>query len=98
VRVRYTRRAAADLEAIYDYIDERSPSAARAVKRFIKTRIEMLADYPFAAPAAGESDTRELSMSRYPYKVYYRVERGEVAIVHIRDARRRPWKGDADDD
>ena len=33
----------------------------------------------------------ELSIIRYPYKVYYRVEADEVQIVHIRHtSRERP--------
>ncbi len=94
MRVRYTPRAAADLEAIYEYIDQRSPAAALAVKRFIKEKIDSLGDFPFAAPTSGELDVFELSMVRYPYKVFYRVEGGVVSIVHIRDARRQPWEGD----
>jgi hypothetical protein len=37
---------------------------------------------------------RELSVPRQPYKVYYRIERGEIWLVHIRDTRRKPWQGD----
>lgn len=32
MRVRYTRRAFADREAIFDYLDQRDPRAARNVK------------------------------------------------------------------
>jgi len=37
-----------------------------------------------------------LWLGRYPYIVYYRVGRDEVAIVHIRHAARRPWEGEED--
>ncbi|WP_371126073.1 type II toxin-antitoxin system RelE/ParE family toxin, partial [Bradyrhizobium sp.] len=36
VRVRYTPRSRRDLEAIYNYIHEQSPGAARSVKRAIQ--------------------------------------------------------------
>jgi hypothetical protein len=36
---------------------------------------------------------RGLTVLRYPYKAYYRVEGDEVLILHVRDARRAPWKG-----
>ena len=39
MRIRYTPRAFADREAIYDYLDKRSPRAAREVKAFIKRRV-----------------------------------------------------------
>jgi hypothetical protein len=34
---------------------------------------------------------RELVVPRYPYKIYCRIEGGEIWVLHIRDARRRPW-------
>ena len=94
MRVRYTPRAAADLERIFDYIDERAPAAAPAVKAYIKSKIDALTQFPFAAPKSKELGVFELSMVRYPYKVYYRIDAEVVSILHIRDARRRPWKGD----
>jgi plasmid stabilization system protein ParE len=35
MRVRYTPRAFADREAIFEYLDERNPRAAREVKAYI---------------------------------------------------------------
>jgi plasmid stabilization system protein ParE len=43
MKVRYTPRSRRDLEAIYAYIDEQSPGAARAVKRAIQHAVEILA-------------------------------------------------------
>ena len=93
MKVRYTLRAQRDLDAIFDYLDQRSPAGARAVKQMIERRIESLADFPFMAPETEESGTRELTIFRYPYKVYYEVEGEEVWIVHIRHTSRRPWQG-----
>ncbi|HEX2724767.1 MAG TPA: hypothetical protein VHN20_02990 [Beijerinckiaceae bacterium] len=45
MRIRYSRRAQADLDAIFSYLNERSPDG------------------------------------------------GEIVILHVRDARRAPWKG-----
>jgi hypothetical protein len=38
----------------------------------------------------------ELIVPHLPYKRYYRLEHEEVWILHIRDARRRPWEGEGD--
>ncbi len=51
----------------------------------------MLADFPELAPLTDIPEVREMTIVRYPYKVYYTVLEGEVWILHIRDARRRPW-------
>jgi len=38
MRIRYTPRAFADREAIFDYIEERSPKGALAIKQAIEIR------------------------------------------------------------
>jgi len=91
MKVRYTPRAREDLEAIYRYLDQRSPAGAQSVKTTIERRIRRLADFPFIAPMTEEGGVDELSIIRYPYKVYCCVERDEERIVHVRhSSRRRP--------
>jgi len=94
MRVRYTLQARNDLDSIYTYLDQRAPAAARSVKELIERRIASLADFPLMAPATDEPGTRELTVVRYSYKVYYEVVGGEVRITHIRDARRQPCIGE----
>jgi plasmid stabilization system protein ParE len=59
----------------------------------IERRIGLLSGYPLLAPETVEPGIRELVVIRYPYKVYYRIDDHRVVIMHIRDARRRPWRG-----
>jgi plasmid stabilization system protein ParE len=94
MRVRYTTRAQRDLSEIYAYLDQRSPVAAQSVKNSIERRIAWLAEFPLMAPATDESGIYELTIIRYPYKIYYEVVGDEVWILHLRDARRRPWGRD----
>ncbi len=92
MRVRHTRRSYADVLAIFNYLDERSPQGARNVKRALKKAIELIGEYPHVGRRSGEQDTRVLQVGRYPYLVYWSVERDEILIVHIRHAARAPWK------
>ena len=94
MRVRYSPRAFADREAIFAYIEERSPQGARNVKRAIINAVRLLGSHPYMAPPTDVPGVRELSVPRRPYKVYYRIERSEIWIVHIRDARRKPGQGE----
>jgi addiction module RelE/StbE family toxin len=90
MRVRYTPRAFADREAIYDYLEKRSPQGARNVQRAIAHAIKSLTIHPRLGQRTEVEGVYELIVPRRPYKVYYRVEREEVWIIHIRDARRQP--------
>ena len=93
MKVRYTPRARSDLQSILQYIDERSPLGARNVKRATRKTIELIGEYPEGGRRAGEQEIRVLPAGRYPYPIYWSVEAGEACIVHIRHARRRPWRG-----
>jgi plasmid stabilization system protein ParE len=93
MKVRYTLRARADLDAIYTDLDQRNPTAAQAVKDVIERRIRQLGRFPLMA-LTDEVAVLELSIVRYPYKVYYELSRDEeVWILHIRDTRRTRWEG-----
>jgi toxin ParE1/3/4 len=96
MKVRYTPRAFADREAIFDYLEQRSPQGALNVKRAIGNSILRLEHFPYSAPATDEPGVRELIIPGRPYKVYYRVVRDEVWILHIRHTARRPWMGSGD--
>ena len=73
MRVRYTAEAFADREDIFAYLDERNPSVARAVKGYIERSLSRIASFPLSAPLTEIADVRELTLVRYPYKIYYRV-------------------------
>ena len=96
MRVRYSPRAFVDRETIYDYLEKRSPQGARNVKIAIVHAIRGLAFYPRLGRLTDMSGVYELIVPRLPYKIYYRFEREEVWILHIRDARRRSWEGQGD--
>ena len=89
MRIRYTRRARADLAEIRSYLAQRNPRAANAVIASIRSRIAWLADFPLMARQTDEPGVRALSIVRYPYRVYYELAGDEVRILHVRHTRRR---------
>jgi plasmid stabilization system protein ParE len=96
MRVRYTPRAFADREAIFDYLDQRDPQAARKVKQFITDKIASLSYSPRRARFVKDLGVHAAWLGRYPYIVYYRVSGEVVSIIHIRHGSRRPWAGGSD--
>ena len=89
MRVRYSKRAVADLIAIADYIREHNPRAAQAVERRIRASIDRLETFSFIGRPTNDPSMRLLPIVRYPYVVFYEVLEGEVVIHHIRHGRRR---------
>jgi len=51
MKVRYTPRARADVEAIFSYLDSRNPTAAVRVKREIERSVAALALSPYLGVA-----------------------------------------------
>ena len=96
MRVRYTPRAFADREAIFDYLNQFDPQAVRRVKGFIKEKIASLSHSPRRARLVKELGVHALWLGRYPYIIFYRVSENEVSVIHIRHGARRPWTGSDD--
>ena len=92
MKVWFSRQALDDLEAISAYYRTISPHLANAIVFQIERRIGQLSKYPLIAPETDEPGIRELIVLRYPYKVYYRIDDRGLEIIHVRDARRRPWR------
>jgi plasmid stabilization system protein ParE len=90
MKVRYTLRARADLEAIYEYLEKQQHTAAQRLKSAIERQIGWLIHFPYMAPTTDEAGVRELTLARHPCKIYYEVAGEEVRVLHIRHARRRP--------
>ena len=94
--IRITPRAAADLQAIFDYITQNSPQGAAGMIRTILDAIDSLNLLPrrYDVPRTGYVRGRQVrSMPVPPYLVRYRIdERNKVVhILRVRHgARRRP--------
>jgi plasmid stabilization system protein ParE len=97
MRVRYTPRARGDLRDILTYLDEHSPHGARNVKRAINKAVTLIGQHPKIGRFSNVEETRVFPVGRYPYLIYWSIEAGDVWIVHIRHARRRPWADELSD-
>jgi toxin ParE1/3/4 len=93
MRVRYTPAAFAEREAIFEYLNERSPQAAREVVGLIARRIGELSEHPRKGHETDRQGIYVLWVAPHPYRVFYRIDGRDVVIVHIRHTARRPWRG-----
>jgi toxin ParE1/3/4 len=96
MKVRYSPRAAADLASIFDFLNQRSPSGATRVMTAIYAAVEFIRWNPQAAEATSLEGVRSKFVSRYRFKVFYRLAEGgdTIEIIHIRHTSRRPWSGE----
>ena len=84
MRVLISAEAERNLEAIADYIAERSPSRAVSFLEELRTQCLGLAEHPERFPLVGRY--RRLGIRRRvhgEYLIFYRVHGDEVMVLHI---------------
>ncbi len=81
----WTEPAIADLDAIADYIALENPIAAAQLVKRIMEHVATLAEFP-------ESGAQPLELGKYaryrhvvepPCRVFYRIDSGQVFILHV---------------
>src|SRR5262249_1797091 len=95
MRLRFTPRATQDLIDIADYIRERNPAASLRVRAAILDSLQTLLRFPEIGRRQTVQGVRKLVTRKYPYFVYYRVDRltDEIIILTIRHpAREREYE------
>ena len=93
MRVRFTPAAFSDRERIFEYLRERSASGAKNVAASFRKAVTQIKEHPDSGYRTDDPDIRVIFVTRYPYKIFYRV-RDAVEILHIRHTSRRAWKAD----
>jgi plasmid stabilization system protein ParE len=94
MNLRFTRRAARDLEDIADYIREQNAVAATHVRAAIIRSLQTLALFPHIGRRQTTDGVRKFVARPYRYLVYYAVDDAakEIAILTIQHpARGRPY-------
>jgi plasmid stabilization system protein ParE len=93
MKIRYTPAAFSDREQILEYLRERSASGARNVATSIRDAVDQLKQHPHSGYRTDDPNVRVIFVTRYPYKIFYRV-RDAIEILHIRHTSRRAGKDD----
>jgi plasmid stabilization system protein ParE len=89
VRLRYTLPALADLSAILDHIAAHSPQGARVQAR-IRALTDLLLLHPHIGRRTNDPAIRRMTMTPYPYLVFYEATDTGVIIHAVRQPATRP--------
>jgi plasmid stabilization system protein ParE len=89
VKLRYTPKAASELDRILANIDELSPQGARRVQRRIQMIAELLERQPHSGRRTSNRRLRRIAATPYPYLLFYEVTDQEV-IIGVRHGARDP--------
>ncbi len=89
LKVRWLKRALANLEAEAEYISRESHAAAQRVVLAIEQAVRLLAGHPAMGRAGRVEGTRELVVMGTPYIVPYRVREDRVEVLRVFHAARK---------
>ncbi len=82
MKVRWTRRALADLSRACDRIAENKPAMAEAFAAAVFDKVERLREFPLLGRTGAFEDTRELIVHKN-HLVTYRVRADEVQVLQV---------------
>ncbi len=90
MRLRYTTRAAAQIDAALVYVAARSPQGARRLRARVETITELLRRHPLAGRETSNPLVRRIVVTPYPYLIDYHLTASEIIILRFRHAARAP--------
>ena len=89
MRVRWTRTALANLDALAEYIARDNPGAAAQVVQSIVDATNLLSEHPAIGRPGRVPGPRELVVTNTPFLVPYRVRDETVEILRVFHGARR---------
>jgi toxin ParE1/3/4 len=94
MRVRFSRRALAQLDSILLDLAELNPTAAQRFEHRIRMIAERIGRFPRGFQEVEERPgVRRVPLVHYPYLVFYKVYDDETVVLRIiHGARREPWE------
>ena len=90
MKVKFTKPALAELDAVFAYIHQRNPVAAVEVVARIREITSQLGRFPDMGHPKYKTGVRMITARRSPYLIFYTVEHDEVLILSVRHGARRP--------
>jgi toxin ParE1/3/4 len=88
--LRFTRRAAAQIDAALSHVAAHSPQGARNVRARLLAILTLLQEHPFAGRPTSHPRVRRIVVTPYPYLLDYRTAESEIVILRFRHSARRP--------
>jgi len=85
MRLRYSAKARAQIEAIYDFLVERNPAAARRITAEIRASARRLIDNPYIGRKGQAVGSRERVVRGSPYLIVYQVDpiNDEILVLAV---------------
>ncbi len=97
MKLRFARRATADIAEIADYLRAHDPAAAKRVRAALYSSLQTLLLFPRIGRRQTVEGVRKLVTRRYRYLVYYTIDdtADEIVILAVKHSAQRREHSDA---
>jgi len=94
MKVRWSRSALAEFDAILSNLAGKSPTAAKRFELRVRQITQRIERFPEGFQEVAERPgIRRVPLVRYPYLIFYTLTGGEVVVLRIvHGARKEPWE------
>ncbi len=90
----FSQAALADLDQILVFTAIHYPSLEAKLEQRIRDTVRRIEAWPEnARHLTGSANVRTVQLVRYPFKIFYQVERDCILILHIHHTSRHAWHG-----
>jgi addiction module RelE/StbE family toxin len=91
MKLRFTPRAVENIADLADYIRDRNPAAAQAVRAAIYDSLKNLLLFPMVGRLQKTAGVRKIVTRKYSYLIYYTVDHaaGEIVILSVKHKARK---------
>lgn len=93
MRIVFTDPALADLEDVYAYLSSHYPTLIAAIGEQFDMAYVRIRSWPESAPVTiiDGRKVRVVTLTKYPYKIFYRVGADFIEVLHIYHSARREF-------
>ena len=92
MKVRFTQKALVDLDQLHSFLSKHNPAAASRVTTRLLELCELLGDNPEEGKDTDEFGICVLIIPSQNYLIFYRINAGEIQILHFRHAAHSRWR------
>ena len=90
MRIRFSARANREFQQAADYLLQHDSAAARAFADVLEAALEAVRRHPDIGRPTSNPPTRVLTLTRFPYRIFYEVIAGDIAVLSIFHTGRKP--------
>lgn len=90
MEIRITPHARQDLREISQWLIKYFPEKSLQTYEQITAACEQLAEFPEIGRKGSITNTREMTLSRLPYRIVYRIQGKQLFILRIYHTARKP--------